>query len=361
MKTTIEDVARLAGVSTGTVSNALTGKRPVAEETQKRIFAAMEELGYQPNLLARGLVNRRSHVISVVIKELSDLGFYGYSSAMTGIQREAKRLGYSLMLHFVDRSSDEEISTTLNQIQARRSDGIIWAIHEIAGNRDWVHDIQDKNYPPIIFLHMHPDPFLNVVSIDNRSGARMAVAHLIEQGCRKIGIITGPMDWWESQARLEGWRDSLEKAGMDPDPSLMVAGNWLTDSGQAGMEILLNRHPELEAVFAFNDSMALGAIHTACSYGLSIPEDLLLVGFDNMPEASSFWPPLTSVRQGMMKSGQLAVEELNRIIEANESEYRAPRQHILQPELFIRRSSMRGLGQKAAGSSVAQEQQNKSQ
>jgi LacI family transcriptional regulator len=341
MKTTIEDVARRAGVSTGTVSNALTGKRPVAEETKKRIFVTMDELVYQPNLLARGLVNRRSHVISVVIKELSDLGFYGYSSVMTGIQREAKRLEYSLMLHFVDNASDEEIFATLNQIHARRADGVIWAIHEIAGNRDWVHEIHAENYPPIIFLHMHPDPDLNVVSIDNQAGARMAVSHLVEQGCRKVGIITGPIDWWESQARLEGWRDILEQAELGTDSSLIVEGNWLTDSGQAGMETLLNRHPDMDAVFACNDSMALGAIHTACSRGLSIPEDILLVGFDNMPEVASFWPPLTSVRQGMLKSGQLAVEELNRIIETGDDQVPVPRQHVLLPELFIRRSSTR--------------------
>jgi LacI family transcriptional regulator len=341
MKTTIKDVARRAGVSAGTVSNALTGKRPVAEETRERIFAAMDELGYQPNLLARGLVNRRSHVISVVIKELSDLGYYGYSSALTGIQREAKRLGYSLMLHFVDGSSDEEIFATLNQIQARRADGVIWAIHEIAGNRDWVHDIQPEDYPPIVFMQMHPDPHLNVVSIDNEAGARMAVSHLVEQGCRRIGIITGPIDWWESQARLEGWRDTLEQAGLDTDSSLIVEGNWLADSGQKGMETLLSRRPDVDAVFACNDSMALGAIYAACSRGLSIPEDLLLVGFDNMPEAASFWPPLTSVRQGLLRSGQLAVEELHRIIEAGDDEPSVPRQHVLQPELFIRRSSMR--------------------
>ncbi len=221
MKSTIQDVARLAGVSTGTVSNALTGKRPVAEATRQRILAAMDELGYQPNLMARGLVNQRSHVLSIVISELQDLGFYGYSSALTGIQRKANELGYSLMLHFVEGSAEDEIFATLDQIRARRADGIIWAIHEIGNNRDWAHNIQSENYPPIIFLHMHPDPNLSVVSIDNQAGANLAVSHLIEQGCRSIGIITGPSDWWESQARLAGWRQALEQAGLDADLSLV--------------------------------------------------------------------------------------------------------------------------------------------
>jgi len=341
MKSTIEDVARLAGVSSGTVSNALTGKRPVAEETYKRILAAMDELGYQPNLLARGLVNRRTHVLSVVITELSDLGFYGYSSALTGIQRTANELGYSIMLHFVNSSAETEIFDTLNKIRSRRSDGIIWAIHEIEGNRDWVKDLHIRNYPPLVFLHMHPDPALSVVSIDNQAGAGMAVSHLIEQGCRTIGIITGPANWWESQARLGGWRSALEQAHLEPDPSLVVEGNWLSKSGQTGMEKLLDQNPGLDAVFACNDSMALGVIFTARSRGLSIPEDLLLVGFDNTPEADSYWPPLTSVHQGLRQSGKIAVEELHRIIEADGNEQVSASQHILQPELVIRRSSRR--------------------
>ena len=341
MKATVQDVAQLAGVSTGTVSNALTGKRPVAEATRERILAAMDELGYQPNLMARGLVNQRSQVLSIVITELQDLGFYGYSSALTGIQRKANELGYSLMLHFVEGSSEDEIFTTLDQIRSRRADGVIWAIHEIGQNRDWVHNIQVDNYPPITFLHMHPDQNLSVVSIDNQVGAHLAVSHLIEQGCRTIGIITGPLDWWESQARLAGWQQALEQAGLDSALSLVVEGNWLADSGQRGMETLLNQRSDIDGVFACNDSMALGGIHTVYRRGLRIPDDLLLVGYDNTPEAASYWPPLTSVRQGLQQSGQIAVEELHQLIENGIQQQISHRQHILQPELIVRESSLR--------------------
>jgi len=341
MKATIQDVAKLSGVSAGTVSNTLTGKRPVAESTRQRILKAMDELGYQPNLLARGLVNKRSFVLSIVITELQDLGFYGYSSALTGIQRQADQLGYSMMLHFVNGSSEDEIFSTLDQIRARRADGIIWAIHEIGSNREWVRDIRTEIYPPIIFLHMHADPNLNVVSIDNQAGAGLAISHLVEQGCRTIGIITGPSDWWESQARVAGWRSALEQAGLETDSSLVVEGNWLADSGQNGMDTLLNQRPDIDAVFTCNDSMALGAIYTTYRRELSIPDDLLLVGYDNTPEAASLWPPLTSIRQGLQQSGQMAVKELHQIIEFGTGEQRVPRQHILQPELFVRRSSVR--------------------
>lgn len=341
MKATIEDVARHAEVSTGTVSNALTGKRPVAKATRQRILEAMTELGYRPNLMARGLVNQRSHVFSIVISELQDLGFYGYSSALTGIQLKANQLGYSLMLHFVNGSSEDEIFATLDQIGARQADGIIWAIHEIEGNRDWVRDVHPEKYPPIIFLHMHGNPALHVVSIDNQAGACLAVSHLINQGCRKVGIITGPAGWWESQARLAGWQQTLQQAGLETDSSLIVEGNWLAESGQKGMETLLNQRPDIDAVFACNDSMALGVIHTARLRGLSIPDDLLLVGYDNTPEAASYWPPLTSIQQGLLQSGQIAVEELHKIIETGNNEQIIPGQHIIQPELIIRQSSIR--------------------
>ena len=341
MKITIQDVARHANVSSGTVSNALTGKRPVAESTRLRIMEAIDELGYQPDLLAQGLVNRRSHVITIVITELRELGFYGYSSALTGIQRKATELGYSIMLHFVNGDSEKEVIASLNQIRARQVDGIIWAIHEINGNRDWMENIQSDNYPPIMFLHMHPDPRLNVVSIDNYAGATQAVSHLLEQGCQKIGVITGPLDWWESQARLAGWKDSLTKAGFVPDPTLIVEGNWLAISGQTGMETLLERHKDMDAVFACNDSMALGVLYTACRIGLTIPDDLMLVGYDDTPEASSYWPPLSSVHQGLDRSGQIAVEKLHQIIESETDEQSDPSQQIIQPNLIIRLSSTR--------------------
>ena len=341
MKITIEDVAKLAQVSAGTVSNALTGKRPVAEATRQRIMDTIKVLGYEPDLLAQGLVNRYSRIISIVITELLELGFYGYSSALTGIQRKANELGYSIMLNFVNGKTDEEIITSVNQIRARRVDGIIWAVHEIKGNRDWVKKIQSQSYPPIIFLHMHPDPKLNVVSIDNYSGAKMAVSHLIDQGCKRIGIITGPLDWWESQARLSAWKDTLEINNLIPYPSLIIEGDWLAQSGQIGMKALLERDKTIDGVFACNDSMALGVLNTACELGLSIPKDILVVGYDDAPEAAYYWPPLTSVHQFLNQSGQTALEELHDIIETGKKGITYPIQRIIQPELVIRKSSMR--------------------
>jgi LacI family transcriptional regulator len=118
-----------------------------------------------------------------------------------------------------------------------------------------------------------------------------------------------------SSATLSGWQQALAQTGLDAAASLVAEGNWLADSGQRGMEMLLDQRPDIDGVFACNDSMALGAIHTICQRGLCIPDDLLLVGYDNTPEAASYWPPLTCVRQGLQQSGQIAIDELHQMIE----------------------------------------------
>ena len=169
----------------------------------------------------------------------------------------------------------------------------------------------------------------------------MAATHLIEQGCQKIGVLTGPSDWWESRERLAGWRESLQQAALDITQSLIVKGDWLSASGEQGMEILLERNPDLDAVFACNDTMALGALHTAHRLGIAVPDDLLIVGFDNIPEAASYWPSLTSIRQGLNRMGCMAMLELHEIIETkqNTGQNRKPTQKMLRPELVVRRST----------------------
>ncbi len=341
MTITIIDVAKRAGVSPGTVSNALSGKRPVADATRERIFAVIDELGYEPNLLARSLVSQRSQMLSIVVTEFHDLGYYGYSSALMGVQNQATALGYSLMLHVLQETSTGQVVSLLNEISARQVDGIVWAIHEIDDNWRWTQEIPLDRYPPIVHLNMHPAPDLTVVSIDNRAGARLATEHLLVQGCRSVGIITGPAGWWEAKERLAGWRESLEAADLPADESLVVEGDWLTMSGELGLERLLAAHSDLEAVFACNDLMALGALFTAHRLGIDVPGDLRIVGFDNMPESAAFWPPLTSIRQGLRQMGGLAIETLHGQIEGRLSDAKpaAPSQQVLVPELVARESS----------------------
>ncbi len=337
---TVKDVARLARVSPGTVSNALSGKRPVSEETRRRILAAIAELDYQPNLLARSLVSRQSATLAVIV---SGLEFYGPSRTLIGIEEQANAYGYSLMLSLVHDPDEEQVAPVLQDVVARRADGIIWAIPEIGENRSWIEDDDRLNgLPPVVFLTMGVRAGITIINTDNRAGGRMATEHLLAQGLRRIGLITGPLNWWEARARYAGWQEALAMYNVPEDESLVIEGGWDPASGEAGLAELLQRAPGLEGLVASNDLIALGALRVAHARGLRVPEDLAIVGYDNMPEAAYFWPALTSVRQHLTDIGHLAVDELHTLIEQRrEGEAASPAAHrVLLPELVVRRSSM---------------------
>lgn len=332
---TIKHVARRAGVSPGTVSNALTGKRPVSPKTRHRILQAIEELGYKPNLLARSLVNRRSHFIAVVTSEVEQ---FGPSRVLSGIDEQAEELGYSLLLTLIRDPAQTEVEQTITNLVARGVDGIIWAVHQVGNNRRWFTAERRKELPPIVFVTMEPKAGFAIVNTDNRAGAKLAVRHLIGAGRRVIGHITGPLDWWEARERLVGWRDTLAEAGLEHSDELLVKGNWSAESGEAGLRQLLERRPDMDGIFLGNDQMAIGALQAAHRQGYAIPGDLALVGFDNIPESRYFWPPLTTVHQGLFEIGRVALQTIH---EAIENPAQSGERHVtIQPELIVRESSV---------------------
>jgi LacI family transcriptional regulator len=327
---TIKDVAKRAQVSVGTVSNALTNRRQVTASTRKRIMDAIAELGYQPNLLARSLVDRRSHTLSIVTGRLE---YYGASRTLVGIESAARALGYSVMLHLVRRPGQVDLPALLSTLRSRRVDGVIWAVPELAS--------QAELPLPIVFLFMPPQPGRTVVSMDHRSGALKAMQHLTEQGRKKIGLVNGPLTWWVARERQSGWQDALQSAGLDAPESRIVYGDWSAVSGETCLTELLDREPDLDAVLVSNDQMALGALRAAHRKGRRIPEDLAIVGFDNTPESSQYWPSLTTVDLRHSEIGRTAVEQLIAMIDAklaNKSEPE-PVTVTLQPELIVRESS----------------------
>jgi LacI family transcriptional regulator len=178
--------------------------------------------------------------------------------------------------------------------------------------------------------------------LDNRLGGRLATEHLIQQGYQCIGIITGPGNWWEARERLEGWREALKAAGRSYNEKLVVEGDWNAPSGEAGLQALLDRNPEMDAVFVSNDQMSLGALQATRCLGLRVPDDLGLVGFDDIPEAAYFYPPLTTVRQDTRKLGAMAVERINTLIQArHEGGTSEASTSWLAPSLVVRKSSVR--------------------
>jgi LacI family transcriptional regulator len=339
MHVTLQDVAKLAGVSAKTVSRVVNNQGEISEATRQRVQAAIKQLGYRPNILARSLVNQRSDTLAVVA---SGLEYYGPSHSLIGIEQQSYDLGYSLLLSLLPRPDDTNVGPVLDAFIARRVDGIIWAVPEIGHNREWIKADWPKHLPPIVFLSMGPQPELSVVAVDNHSGAAQATQHLLDQGRRKIGLISGPLAWWEARERYAGWRDTLQQAGLQVSPSFVVNGDWTAASGEQGMRRLLEQQPDVDAVFVCNDQMALGALGVAHELGRCIPEDLAIVGFDNIPESAYFWPPLTTVYQQLTDVGGMAVQILQKLIEAK----RQNQDHVeamitlLPTQLIVRASSL---------------------
>lgn len=338
-RVTIKEVAEEAGVSTQTVSRVINDRPDVASETRQRVQQVIDRLGYQPSHLARSLSQGRSCTIGVVG---SGLEHYGPSRTLSGIEKEADKWGYSLLLSLIHQSGTNAGERLLRDMFSRHVDGIIWAQPEIGNNREW---LQRENLPlsvPIVFLSMRSHPEVSVVAVDNRTGGRMATEHLLQQGRRRIGLITGPITWWEARQRQFGWRDALEGTGIPVDEGLMAEGDWTPASGERGLHRLLEQRPDIDAVFTCNDQMALGVLRAARQVGRRVPEDLAVVGFDDIPEAAYFYPPLSTVRQDMVEFGRRAVTELRRAVEARDEgrPMPPPKSVLLRPRLIVRESSV---------------------
>ncbi len=195
---------------------------------------------------------------------------------------------------------------------------------------------------PTIYLTMQPQADISVVSIDNYAGARMAVTHLLEQGFQHIGHLAGPKDWWESRERLRAWQDVLTEAGHDVQETHWAEGDWSSASAVLPMTTLLQRYPEMDAVFVANDQMALAAMQVATQHGRRIPEDLGIIGFDNLPEDDFYCPSLSSIQQDQHEVGKIAMQEILIAIEAQQKGTPVPARSImLSPSLMIRESSRR--------------------
>lgn len=341
-RVTIRDVARAAGVSTQTVSRVLNDRPDVSAETRERIHAIITDLEYSPNILARSLIQGRSHTLGVVGYGLS---YYGPSRVLTGIERRANELGYSLMLNLLHDPDTNDGQDIFYRLRAHQVDGIIWAVPQIGSNRDWVTEQRPPLDCPVVFINMEPHPDALVAAIDNREGGRLATEHLLSQGCRRIGLISGPDSWWEAQQREQGWRDAMQTVGIASEEltELKVTGDWYPSSGAAGLEELLRRDPSLEAVFACNDPMAAGVLQAARRLGRRVPQDLAVVGFDDTAEAAYYTPPLTTVRQPLAELGGRAVDMVIQALqnETNETAEQASAVLWMHPCLVIRESSLR--------------------
>jgi DNA-binding LacI/PurR family transcriptional regulator len=323
----MSDVGRLAGVSHQTVSRVINGSPRVRPETRARVLAAMRQLGYRPNPVARALVTGRSNTLGVVS---FDTTLYGPASTLFGIEQAAHEAGYFIIvasLKALDRSS---VADAIERLRQHGVDGVL-VIAPVEAAADAL--LHAPKGVPLVSVEAGPPDEVPVVAVDQRAGAVAATRHLLELRHETVWHIAGPGDFLEAQQRLEGWRATLTAAGAEAPPPL--TGDW---SARAGYDLgrRLSTDPAVTAIFAANDQMALGVLRALHEAGRAIPEEISVVGFDDIPEAPYFTPTLTTVRQDFNELGRRSLQLLLQTIETGEQ---VPAGPLVEPELVVRAST----------------------
>lgn len=337
-KSTIYDVAEKAGVSRQTVSRVINNRQDVSDETRKRVKEVMAELNYQPNAVAQSLSRQKSYLFGVVT---AGLKYIGPSRTLSGITNKTEELGYGLLLKEMEYSNSANVIPLLDWFKSHQVDGIIWAAPEIEDNRRWVKDVFPLIDIPIIFLTMEEQKNVTVVTTDNFSGSKQAVKHLLEQGRKNVGHISGPLNWWEARERKKGWENALVEGGVEVTDRMWTQGNWSPKSGRSAFLELIEKFPEMDSIFVGNDQMALSVLQSSLQLGKRVPQDLSVIGFDGIADSEFYCPSLSTVSQNQDELGRIAVAELVSQIENELSDNKVvePKYITIQPDLVIRESS----------------------
>ena len=326
-KVTLEMVARASGVSPSTVSRILNGTAIVSDDKRTAVDQAIAELGFVPNPIARGLAGGRTMSVGVITQAI-DSPFYGV--ALRGIEEGLGRAGYSALFVSGHWNADEEkrCIETLNQ---RRVDGLI-ILHGRLSNA--MLRTVAKTLPTVITGRQLKVSNLYALDFDNVEGARLATQHLLELGHRDIVHIAGDMAHPDAELRLRGYRLALEAAGLPFRPELVLPGMYFEDSGRLAVERLLETRQRFSAIFAANDQMAFGAAVALHTHSLRVPDDVSLVGFDDLSSAAHVVPPLTTVHQAGMELGRIAASSLLALLGGQ-----VPDEVLPPPRLMVRAST----------------------
>lgn len=317
----IRDVARLAGVSHQTVSRVLNQHPSIRDTTRQRVLDVIAELQYRPNRAARALASSRSRTIGILSAMSTD---YGPASIMASVEAAARASGYWVSIANLDAGVEGSVPDALDQLRAQAVEGIV----VIAPQKRVFEALATLPFEvPYVTLQATGDDG-NRLFFDQYAGARLATRHLLELGHRSIYHLTGPQDWIEADARMQGFLDEMN--AWDAATTAPILGDWTADFGYfAGQELLKVR--DFTAVFASNDQMALGLLHAFRDGGVDVPGEVSVVGFDDIPEAAHFWPPLTSVRQDFAELGRRAVAFLLGELD--------PAARTIAPQLIVRSST----------------------
>lgn len=330
MEPTIRDVARVAQTSVSTVSRFLTQKGPVAETTRQRIVEAIRSLGYQPNAVARGLVQKRTGTVGVVIPDVANPF---YSEVLRGMSDVAAENQFRLLLLNADLSFEKE-RDCFALLREQQVDGVIYASGMVTPEHREI--FQQLGRPVVLCATYDPDYPFPAVLVDSHIGGVLALEHLIELGHREIAIIRGPQaDQIAGRPRWQGYESAAARAGIELRPEWVLEGDFRLESGYDAMARLLAGDRIPTAVAAGSDLMAIGAMGAVLDHGLRVPEDISVVGFDNIAMSGAIRPRLTTVGQPMYDLGARAVSLLSDAIAGQQ----APPVEWIQPSLVVRGST----------------------
>ena len=328
MPATMKDIARLTGLGLATISKYINGGR-VLEKNKIAIDNAIESLNYTPNVFARSLKTGYSKIIGVVIPELSQIFV---TTILTKIQDTLRKNGYGLFVCDCRTDRKLEVETTKFLLN-KHVDGLVSM--PVCHDGEHLLPALEKNIPIILIDRMISklDGKVDAVLVDNINGSTKAVNYLIENGHQKIGIITGPMDVFTAQERLEGWKQGLTRNGIEPDETIIAYSDYTVQGGYNAIRQLLEEHKDLTAVFASNYEMTLGVIIAIKELGISLPEQLSLIGFDNIELSQVVTPTLTIVTQPMEEIGNQAATLILDRLSSNKPS--SPKTVILPTDLRI--------------------------
>ncbi|CAN3700636.1 Lactose operon repressor [Microbacterium sp. MM2322] len=321
----IYDVARRAGVSHMTVSRVLNAHPNIRETTRTRVLQAIDEMNYTPSSIARALATRRARRIGVLIDGPVQ---NGPNSTLRALEIAAREVGYAVSAFSIGDDDASQMDSGVVELVTQGVDALC-----VIAPRESSLDLlrQQATGLPTIVIKAEADESWHTVGVDQRAGARLAVDHLVGLGHRTIAHLAGPLDWLDARERVQGWRKSLAEAGLPEGP--YVIGDWTSDFGfEFGRSFDLG---ETTAVFAANDQIALGVVHGLHSRGLRVPDDVSVVGFDDLSDARHFLPPLTTVRQDFAALGKLALQQIIAAIEGDIE----PSHDMIQPNLIVREST----------------------
>lgn len=327
---TIHDVAIRAGVSATTVSHVVNGTRPVSSDLSGRVQLALRDLDYQPNALARSLRRKQSHTIGLIVPDNSNPFFAEMAHA---VESAAYGNGHTVFLCNSDDDAQRE-AVYLDLLLTRQVDGIV--LVAAANSGEIMRALVAKGLPLVVVDRELPNPAHDCVLTDHEAGGYVATEHLAQLGHKRIACIAGPTDLGSSAGRVAGYRAALRAAGLGAEAGLVVRGDFRDHSGYLAAQKLLKRNHPPTAIFACNDLMAIGAMAAVRDAGLSVPEDVSVVGFDDIHLAGYLNPPLTTVAQPMSELGRVAAELL---LQRLADRSLPPRRVMLRSRLMVRRTT----------------------